>query len=385
MLPAIGSSKTAATWPGNRARASATAAASLNGQRIVSRTAPAVTPGLLGVPSVVAAEPAWTSKAVDVPMVVAGHLDDLRPAGDPAATRTADIVASVPDETNRTFSIDGTAAATVSAISISRTVGAPKLEPRSSAVDHGRSHLGMRVAQNHRAPRADVIDVRVAVDVVEVGPCGAGDERRFAADRAERPRRAVDAARDHTVGPYEGLMALGKPEVGSGQGGGRWIHRRCSVSRSRRCVRLLYQASAINSSQLFASRMRSANCSSRSRSVIPSILALTAAFGGPNRLRPAQQDPLRFLAFPFGLSFRLSFAQDCLIGRRFFHVPDSLKQSLRNVFGINETHQKIRGGPEVANLSRVCFAVEAFLWTRAPREPSRAFARRPERPCPPRT
>ena len=58
MLPAIGSSNTAATWPGNRARTSATASTSLNGQRIVSCTAPAVTPGLFGVPSVVAAEPA---------------------------------------------------------------------------------------------------------------------------------------------------------------------------------------------------------------------------------------------------------------------------------------------------------------------------------------
>ena len=63
MLPAIGSSRTAATWPGNRFRMSATAPASLNGQRSVSCAAPSVTPGLLGVPSVVAAEPAWTSRA----------------------------------------------------------------------------------------------------------------------------------------------------------------------------------------------------------------------------------------------------------------------------------------------------------------------------------
>ena len=51
----------------------------------------------------------------------------------PRATRTADIAASVPDETNRTFSIDGTDAATSSAISTSRTVGAPKLVPRAIA------------------------------------------------------------------------------------------------------------------------------------------------------------------------------------------------------------------------------------------------------------
>ena len=67
MLPAIGSSKTAAIWPGNRSRMSATACASLNGQRIVSCAAPSVTPGLFGVPSVVAAEPACTSRASTCP------------------------------------------------------------------------------------------------------------------------------------------------------------------------------------------------------------------------------------------------------------------------------------------------------------------------------
>ncbi len=41
------------------------------------------------------------------------------------ARRTALIAASVPDETNRTFSIEGTAFATRSASSISAFVGAP--------------------------------------------------------------------------------------------------------------------------------------------------------------------------------------------------------------------------------------------------------------------
>ena len=51
----------------------------------------------------------------------------------PAPTRTADIAASVPDDTNRTFWIDGTASTTASAIAVSRVVGAPKLDPYSSA------------------------------------------------------------------------------------------------------------------------------------------------------------------------------------------------------------------------------------------------------------
>ena len=134
----------------------------------MSWTAPSVTPGLLGVPSVVAAEPAWTSRAVDVAVIVAGHLDDLRPAGHPRATRTADIAASVPDETNRTFSIDGTAPAT----SLGDLDLADRRRPEARAelerVGHRRSHRGVGVAQDHRAPRADVIDIGVAVDVVEI-------------------------------------------------------------------------------------------------------------------------------------------------------------------------------------------------------------------------
>ena len=63
MFPATGSIRTAATWPGYASKTSATAPTSLNGQITVSAVAPVVTPGLLGVPRVVAAEPAWTSKA----------------------------------------------------------------------------------------------------------------------------------------------------------------------------------------------------------------------------------------------------------------------------------------------------------------------------------
>ena len=50
------------------------------------------------------------------------------------ARRTALIAASVPEETNRTFSIEGTAFATRSAISISAFVGAPYDVPRGSAL-----------------------------------------------------------------------------------------------------------------------------------------------------------------------------------------------------------------------------------------------------------
>ena len=47
----------------------------------------------------------------------------------PRAARSADIVASVPDDTRRTFSIDGTTKRTSSPNSTSRAVGAPNVVP----------------------------------------------------------------------------------------------------------------------------------------------------------------------------------------------------------------------------------------------------------------
>ena len=138
----------------------------------------------------------------------------------PRATRTADMAASVPDETNLTFSIDGTAAATVSAISISRIVGRAEARAQSRAVDHGRSNLGMRVAENHRAPRADIIDVCVAIDVVKIRPGSSGDERGFAADGAKGAAGLLTPPGITRLARDERLMAHRKLEAWSRQGGG---------------------------------------------------------------------------------------------------------------------------------------------------------------------
>ncbi len=51
----------------------------------------------------------------------------------PRATRIADMVASVPEFTRRTIWMEGTAPQMASAISTSRSVGAPKLVPLSNA------------------------------------------------------------------------------------------------------------------------------------------------------------------------------------------------------------------------------------------------------------
>ena len=69
------------------------------------------------------------------------------------------------------------------------------------------------VAEDHRPPGAEVVDVAVAVGVGEPRALGVGDERRGSADGAEGPDGRVDAAGEVSLGALlEGL--------GSGADGG---------------------------------------------------------------------------------------------------------------------------------------------------------------------
>ena len=65
---------------------------------------------------------------------------------------------------------------------------------------HRFHHERMRVARDHRAPGADVVDVPPAVGVPEVGARGPLEERRHAADRAKRAHRGIDAGRNAQLG-----------------------------------------------------------------------------------------------------------------------------------------------------------------------------------------
>ena len=81
------------------------------------------------------------------------------------------------------------------ASSTSSAVGAPKLVPRAAALDR-RHHVRVGVAEDQRPPGADVVDVAVAVDVVEIGALAALDEQRLPAHRAEGAHGRIDAARE---------------------------------------------------------------------------------------------------------------------------------------------------------------------------------------------
>ena len=62
---------------------------------------------------------------------------------------------------------------------------------------HRFHHRRVAVAQNHRAPGADVVGVALAVGVPHVGTLGAADEARRATHGAKSAHGRVDAARDH--------------------------------------------------------------------------------------------------------------------------------------------------------------------------------------------
>jgi len=65
----------------------------------------------------------------------------------------------------------------------------------------------MTVAEDHRAPRADVVEIHVAVDVGEPLAECAFEKDRFAADAAKGAGGRVHAPRDEFLGAGEGGMA----------------------------------------------------------------------------------------------------------------------------------------------------------------------------------
>ena len=52
------------------------------------------------------------------------------------------------------------------------------------------------MAENGRTPRAHVVNVCVAIDIVQVRTLGPLDEKGFSADTAECADRRIDSARD---------------------------------------------------------------------------------------------------------------------------------------------------------------------------------------------
>src|SRR6266850_39392 len=102
----------------------------------------------------------------------------------PRASRIADIVASVPELHMRIFCTDGTA----------ERIGNAKAGSMLGRLFDRADNRRMSVAENSRAPGANVIDVLVAIDIINAGAPGAVDEERFTAYPAKCAHRRVHAA-----------------------------------------------------------------------------------------------------------------------------------------------------------------------------------------------
>ena len=133
-------------------------------------------------------------------VIAAFELDDLRPARCSRA-RGAAPTSSPRCRTTRAARARATAAGGSASrrASISSSVGAPNDSPcarrRLHRCDDGR----MRVAERSRAPRADVVDVALAVGVPQIRALAAREKARRAADRAKRAHRRVDAGRESSA------------------------------------------------------------------------------------------------------------------------------------------------------------------------------------------
>src|ERR1700739_3330487 len=109
------------------------------------------------------------------------------------ARRMADMVASVPELTKRTFCMCGKAEMTTSARSASAGGATPHpgrvRSAEAGAVAHRRAQSlddnGRGMAKNQRPPGADIVHILVAIGVPDVGTRPAHHERGIPAHRAE--------------------------------------------------------------------------------------------------------------------------------------------------------------------------------------------------------
>ena len=84
---------------------------------------------------------------------------------------------------------------------------------------HRFEYRRMAVAQNHRAPRADVVDVALAVGVPHVSALRPGDKARRAADGLEGAHRRIDAAGNDGLGAAkQGEVVVSRSSHGQSKG-----------------------------------------------------------------------------------------------------------------------------------------------------------------------
>ena len=162
------------------------------------------------MPWVARPEPASASRPSTWPWYAPANLTSVSRPVAARARRIALIDASVPEEVIRSMSTPGMRwldeLGELDLAGRRRAVGGAERRGGRDGLDHSR----VGVAEDERAPGADVVHVDVAVDVEDLRALGALDEDRVAPDGAHRAHGRVDAARqDAERAPVE----LGRPGV----------------------------------------------------------------------------------------------------------------------------------------------------------------------------
>ena len=144
-------------------------------------------------------------KTIDVAVVAAGKLDDDVPPSErsrqPNCThRRFGAGIDQPHHFDRGDGIDNDLRKLGLGLGRGAVTGSPAC--RFFDCPHNPS---VRVPQDERSPRADVIQVLVAVDVVEVRPFPAHDEERMTAHGAEGAGGAIHTSGNHSEGAVEGF------------------------------------------------------------------------------------------------------------------------------------------------------------------------------------
>ena len=116
------------------------------------------------------------------------------------------MVASVPEFTSRTISMEGIICADRFGEFDLLFGGRAEAGAARDGVVQGVEDDGMPMAQNERSPGTDVVDVFVAVGIEDVGAFAAFDEGRRAADAALGAHRGVNAAGNGELRAFEELL-----------------------------------------------------------------------------------------------------------------------------------------------------------------------------------
>ena len=122
------------------------------------------------------------------------------------------MVASVPELTMRTMSIDGKASTISWARRTSSAVGAPNYTrtlpqlalPPPPADAHG---------QDHRTPRPNVINIGIAIDIVDMRPGGTLNKWWLQASRFVGTHGAINTARNDLCACSKSAADFGKSEL----------------------------------------------------------------------------------------------------------------------------------------------------------------------------